>query len=193
LILDDDSGLRLFKTDLHSFDDIVQKVDAVLIQILLLDDSWVKINLLTNSIGFDLLFLSVLNVANNLDVIRISKHLGEQLVLVDRNKEDELANISLQTWWDAIHEVFHFILLSLVFINWHEILTNIVLDLFWDIKTMHCGVRIIQRFLELDIFFVHFLNKDSHFTKNVSVGNGWKYHHQYDEESFNLTSWCYFV
>lgn len=58
-------------------------------------------------------------------------------------KKDVLIDVSFQTGRNALHEVFHLILLGLVFVDRHKILTNIILNVVRNVQTVHSRVRII--------------------------------------------------
>ena len=58
---------------------------------------------------------------------------------------------------------------------------------------MHGSVRIIQTFLEFNVFLIHFLNEYRHLTKDVGVQDGREDHHEDDDQDFISFSDVYFV
>lgn len=146
---------------------------------------------LSSDFGIEIIIVVFLklHVQDKTLVSLVLHHFGQQLILIDSDKEYILTNITLQTGRYTVHEILHFILLGLVLIDRHQVFSDVVLNLGGDSKTVHSCICVIETLLELNIFLVHFLNKHCHLTENVSVCHCRNNHHYHNNYDFLVLYW----
>ena len=62
--------------------------------------------------------------------------------------------------------------MRLVLVYRHQVLSDVVLDVVGDLEAVHGCVGVVQAFLEIDVFFVHFLHENGHLTEDGGVDDG---------------------